>query len=78
MQNCNIIAVNILLFITGFIVIPATASGDRCTLTVLSLPDKAAITIDGTLTGSGLSLGAMSFPGQADPYAHTPAQVFVL
>jgi hypothetical protein len=30
------------------------------------------------LTGSGLSLGAMSYPGQADTYAHTPAQVFVL
>jgi len=30
------------------------------------------------LTGSGLSLGAMSYPGQNDAYAHTPAQVVVL
>jgi hypothetical protein len=30
------------------------------------------------LTGSGLSLGAMSYPGQADTYAHTTAQVFIL
>ena len=52
MRNCNIIAVIILLCIPGFIVIPAAASDDRCTLTVLSIPDKAAVTIDGTLIGS--------------------------
>ncbi|MDD4484755.1 MAG: PEGA domain-containing protein [Methanoregula sp.] len=30
------------------------------------------------LTASGLPLGSMSYPGQADTYAHTAAQVFVL
>jgi len=41
-----------LLCLLALISIPLVAAGESCTLTVLSIPDKAAITIDGTLIGS--------------------------
>jgi hypothetical protein len=49
---------------------------DNCNGYYYPLDGKKYYYLD--LTGSGLSLGAMSYPGQADTYAHTTAQVFVL
>ncbi|MDD1703478.1 MAG: hypothetical protein LUQ31_10920, partial [Methanoregula sp.] len=49
---------------------------DNCNGYYYPLDGKRYYYLD--LTASGLSLGAMSYPGQKDLYANTPAQVFVL
>ena len=42
-----------MLFLSALLVtLPAAASGDSCTLTAYSIPDGAAISIDGTLIGT--------------------------
>jgi len=49
---------------------------DNCNGYYYPLDGKRYYYLD--LTASGLSLGAMNYPGQQDLYANTPAQVFVL
>lgn len=49
---------------------------DNCNGYYYPLDGKQYYYLD--LTASGLSLGAMNYPGQKDLYANTPAQVFVL
>jgi hypothetical protein len=52
MRGYHIIAIAGLLCILALASVPVLASGDTCTLTVLSIPDGAAISIDGTLIGT--------------------------
>lgn len=55
MNNWYIFPVIALLCITAQVVLPAAASGDSCTLTVLSIPDSATVSIDGTMIGTASS-----------------------
>lgn len=52
MKNCYIKIVIVLLCFQVLFILPAAASGDACALTVLSIPDGAAVSIDGTLIGT--------------------------
>ena len=59
MKIRNYLAILLLLCIQGLFILPAAASGDSCTLSVLSIPDGGAVSIDGTLVGTAplLALG---------------------
>ncbi len=52
MKTRFLIPIIILLFMQVLFLVPAAASTDSCTLTALSIPDGAAISIDGTLIGT--------------------------
>ena len=42
----------VILCLTGLFILPVTAIGESCTLTVLSIPEGAAVSIDRTLIGT--------------------------
>jgi len=42
----------VLVCILGFFIIPASASGESCTLSVASIPDKAMVVVNGSLIGT--------------------------
>ncbi|MDD1701453.1 MAG: PEGA domain-containing protein [Methanoregula sp.] len=61
MNNLYILTFIALLCIAGACILPVTAAPTNCTLSVLSIPDRAAVAVNGTLIGTA-PVSALALP----------------